>query len=71
MRALPRKGTPVCAPLDDDRVWDAAELAAVKEPECPRATAAGGCPPDCNFCERYPVPQVLRDPLRRDDAKCN
>ena len=44
-------------PLSDDQVWGStAEAHPVeKEPECPLATSAGGCPPDCFFCDDHPA----------------
>lgn len=42
---------PITKPLTDDQIWGSDAMAAVIEPECPAALAAGGCPPDCDYCE--------------------
>lgn len=40
-------------PLTDEQTWGSDELAQVKEPDCPLAAAAGGCPADCTFCDDW------------------
>jgi len=45
-------------PLTDDQIYGSEAMGQVKEPACPLATAAGGCPPDCTFCDDWPAAHI-------------
>lgn len=49
----------------DLHIWGESTTMSVKEPECPLATSAGGCPPDCRFCdtEAQPVTAAIASPV--------